>query len=243
MYRKVPDRDPKPFAHEQPDELSEQEWELVEKHHTERRPPHLNRRNFSPATLGNNVADPRIGTVTLENGFDEVRLRGPGASNQNKDNSSDSGNTDSTLGADIDIAVPCRLNCPVIFYPYLFSRPSLARDHKHDADGSATGLTEQAKRALDQEYATRRYPGDLVRWIETNEFSFRAPQTSNLSASMLVPNGPGSETSYTTLASWDFVASPVDQTVDYVCAAGQQFEDVPTYHGTYGPFTDGLNGD
>ncbi|RYP90933.1 hypothetical protein DL770_002938 [Monosporascus sp. CRB-9-2] len=238
-----PDPDPKPFAHERPDELSEQEWELVEKHHTEGRPPHLNRRNFSPANLSNHVADPRIRTVTLENEFDN-RLRGPDTSNQNRDNSSDSGYTNSTPRADIDIAaVSRRLNRPVIFYPYLVFRPSLTRDHKRDTDGSAPRLTEQAKRALDLEYATRQYPGDLVRWIETNEFPFRAPRTSNLSASMLVPNGPGSETSYTTLASWDVVASPVDQTADYVCAAGQQFEDVPTYHGTYGPLiTGGLMG-
>ncbi|RYP53311.1 hypothetical protein DL768_001668 [Monosporascus sp. mg162] len=238
------DPDPKPFAHERPHELSEQEWELVEKHHTERRPPYLNRRNFSPANLSKHVADPPIRTVTLENGFDKVRPRGPDASNQNRDNSSDSGYTDSTLRADIDIAVPGHLNRLAIFYPHLIFRPSLTRVHKRDADGSAPRLTEQAKSALDQEYATRQYPGDLVRWIETNEFSFRAPQTSDLSTSMLVPNGHGSETSYTTLASWDVVASPVDQTADYVCAAGQQFEDVPTYHGTYGPLiTDGFMGD
>ncbi|RYP60412.1 hypothetical protein DL771_010527 [Monosporascus sp. 5C6A] len=245
MNRKVPDPDPKPFAYERPDELSEQEWELVEKHHTELRPPHLNRRNFSPANLSNHVADPPIRTVTLENGSDKVRLRGPDVSNQNRDNGSDSGNTDSTLRANIDIAaVSCRLSHPVNSFRHLIFGPSLTRDHEDDADGCAPRLTEQAKRALDQEYATRQYPGDLVQWIETNEFSFRTPQTSNLSASMLVPNGPGSETSYTTLASWDVIASPVSQTADYVCAAGQQFEDVPTYRGTYGPFvTDGLVGD
>ncbi|RYO75203.1 hypothetical protein DL766_007076 [Monosporascus sp. MC13-8B] len=240
MNRKVPDPDPKPFAHGRPDELSEQEWELVEKHHTERRPPHLNRRNFSPANLSNHVADPRIRTATVENGLVKVHLRGPGASNQNTDSSSESGNTDSTLRADIDIgAASCRT-----YYPHLVFYLGLTRGHKRDADGSAPRLTEQAKKTLDQEYATRQYPGDLVRWIETNEFSFRAPQTTNLGASMLVPNDHGSETSYTTLASWDLVASPVDQTADYVCAAGQQFEDVPAYHGTSGPFiTDGLIGD
>ncbi|RYO98918.1 hypothetical protein DL764_006951 [Monosporascus ibericus] len=240
-----PDPDPKPFANERPDELSEQEWELVEKHHTELRPPHLNRRNFSPANLSNHVADPRTRTVTLEKGFDKVHLRAPDASDENRDNSSDSDSTDSTLGVDIDIAaVSRRLNPPIIFYPHLVFRPSLTRDHKRGAGGSALRLTEQAKTALDQEYATRQYPGDLVRWVETNEFSFRAPQTPNVSTSMLVPNGPESETSYTTLASWDVVASPVDQTADYVCAAGQQFEDVPTYHGTYGPLiTDGFYGD
>ncbi|RYP37071.1 hypothetical protein DL767_003134 [Monosporascus sp. MG133] len=239
-----PDPDPKPFAHERPDELSEQEWELVERHHTERRPPHLNRRNFSPVNLSNPVADPRIRTVPLDNGIAKICLRGPDASNQNRDNSSDSAYTESTLRADIDIAaVSRRLNRPVTFYPHLVLRSSLTRNHKRDVDGSAPRLTERAKRALDQEYATRQYPGDLVRWIETNEFSFRAPQTSNLSTSMLLLNGPGSETSYTTLASWDVVASPVDQTADYVCAAGQQFEDIPTYHGTYGPLiTDGFMG-